>query len=577
MSSLLIYNDNITPDFIYKFKNKIGDTIPFSISNQTLSNDEYSFDNVVSDFLLEFSQKKYEVIFIPLNLSFSNYLEFTGLKLGYHIRLTENFINQETSIVFIGEEESFEINKLTIYGEILHSPNIFLTKKMDVIDFTKQIEYIKSIKNDNIISTFLKKIKIEPSGNYATHHSIANEWSILRWSNALNLLNDQDSIPADIETIKNKINNNLYYKYLKCKHPVKKSSTIEKEILKLKFNGKLLFIDDEIEKGWNEIFCNLFWDGDINKIENYESIGGEFKDLNQNEIIELSVDKAKNFDVVILDFRLTDNDFYESDPTKITGFKILEKIKIHNPGIQVIVFSASNKIWNLQALQEAGAQGFIIKESPENSKDSDFAYNSIANIIRTVDICFEMSFLINAYKNLKSINNHCESISNNSNEKGFLKLLKLKLKNEIQIQIQIIYDCLKNTRPNNLNISYSENYLNLSFISIYKILELFNDYYTNDSGTKLKSDNSSILKYDHQNNSFIKSTSPYPSTLDKLFTIIYKELNLDVSIFFNKIIKVNNIRKNIIHPKNIKDYYKASVEENIDFIILVNDLIKKIK
>lgn len=47
-------------------------------------------------------------------------------------------------------------------------------------------------------------------------------------------------------------------------------------------------------------------------------------------------------------------------------------IKKINPGIQVIIFSATNKVWNLQALQEAGADGFIIKESPENSIDPNF-------------------------------------------------------------------------------------------------------------------------------------------------------------------------------------------------------------
>lgn len=52
-------------------------------------------------------------------------------------------------------------------------------------------------------------------------------------------------------------------------------------------------------------------------------------------------------------------------PNEFSGMKILKAIKAANQGIQVIMFTASNKAWNMKALLDAGADGYYIKESPE--------------------------------------------------------------------------------------------------------------------------------------------------------------------------------------------------------------------
>ena len=87
---------------------------------------------------------------------------------------------------------------------------------------------------------------------------------------------------------------------------------------------------------------------------------------------------------MILDLRLHKEDFNNKPIDEITGFKILEKIKNHNKGIQVIIFSATNKIWNLQALQNAGADGFIIKESPNNNFEPGFTKQSIEKMLQSI-------------------------------------------------------------------------------------------------------------------------------------------------------------------------------------------------
>jgi CheY-like chemotaxis protein len=460
MNSLLLYNNNISPDFVKDFQDSIGETKYFSITNQTLAKEDYSFDSVASEFLTTLSDKKYDVIFIPVNLSTDNYLEFSGLRIGYHIRLTNEFNNQETPIVFIARESAFEINKLSFLGEILSCPQIYMTDKLEIDVFKKQIEFIQSTSKENVLKGFLDRIHIKPSGNYTTHHSIANEWSIMRWFKTIIKSEIIDYTPDEIETIDSKINSNLYYKYLTCKFPINNVQDLTIEDLKLKFNGKILYIDDEKDKGWNELFCALFYDNVINKVEDYESLGSEFHELEREEIINLSVNKAKDFDLVILDFRLTEDDFYESDPKKITGYKILEGIKAHNKGIQVVIFSATNKVWNLQALQDAGADGFIVKESPENSLDSHFTVESLKNVTSIIDNCFKYKFLKDIFRSQKSL---VIDLVDRKNYKKRTDFLPKEFVDEVLKWLQIA--------NNNLAVNKTEAGITTSFILYFSLIE----------------------------------------------------------------------------------------------------------
>ena len=81
----------------------------------------------------------------------------------------------------------------------------------------------------------------------------------------------------------------------------------------------------------------------------------------------------------------------------------MKKIKEHNPGIQVIIFSATNKVWNLQALQDAGADGFIYKGNGEN------IHQSISRFIDQLLSSLEKSsWLKPIWQKTKSTINHLE-------------------------------------------------------------------------------------------------------------------------------------------------------------------------
>lgn len=581
MKALLIYNDNISQQLVTDFSNAGGKTVLFKVGSQTMVNPNFSFDSEVTATLNKIEKTEFDAVFIPFSLSDENYIEFLGLQFAYHIRLTQSFNNTRTPIVFFGNETPDTVCKITTMGSILFTPGIYCTTRANVLDFEKQIMHIlenkPKITDEEYKNIFLERIQIRPPSNYATHHSITNEWSILRWAKTL-ATSDNESIANDddIATIEAKISSSLYFKFLSAKFPIKENNLIDVKKLKLNNSGRVLYIDDEAAKGWTELFCYLFHD----KCELKEfdgDLGYAFKGRDKQEIIDLSFEKVKEFkpDIVILDLRLHDDDFEGCAPDEISGVQILKKIKEHNKGIQVIIFSATNKIWNLLELQKVGADGFILKESPELSIDPDFTKQSIENLCKTVDECLKMKFLIELNKINFTIENHLVTISNSSLDKGLMALSKIKLKNEIKLQLDIIYDCLKNTR----DIDKKENYLNLSFISIYKIIELINDYFieNNKKNYVLKSSKYPIQEFNPSSKIFENLKREYPTTMDKFFNVIGLELNLKTETFFNQLLDFNSKRTYIVHPKDLSKYYKATTKDNLDFLYTIEKIILQIK
>ena len=317
----------------------------------------------------ELDGDKYDNIFIPL--CFGNSLsDYNGLRLAAHIRCTKT-INQLSNIYIYGFVD---------YKDLLEHPcfNILKTKNVFLIDYSKKAiqeadkNTISSLKEDELTKEIQKLVLAAPKDN----HTIANEWAIYRWVTMIGTgVRDEG-----IDIINRNIQQNLYFKYLQTIYPVVRNELsavrIEKDDEK---SPKILYIDDEAEKGWDEIFATLLCDGSN---LDYECLEDDIKKLSKEEIITTSIKeiKEKDIDIVILDFRLHNADFSKEIPIEeVTSMEILKQIKEYNKGIQVLIFSATNKIWNLQALERLGADGFIIKEAPENSVNPNFTKETIAN------------------------------------------------------------------------------------------------------------------------------------------------------------------------------------------------------
>lgn len=394
--------ENSSKNLIFKsFEFEIEDPFEDTSSEIIYEEEDGYSDSLLSKLCIEtLNTNEYENIFLPLCFG-TSLSDFNGLRLATHIRCT--FTKNQLKPIFIYSVVDLKDIFNNTYINILKTKNIFL------IDYSKiSIKNALDIEVNNFtideLPKEIKKLNLQVPTNYEDNHSIANEWAIYRWSQAIDANNKAIEKITDIQ------NSNLYFKYLKTIYPISHLDILDFEKLKINYKDKpkVLYVDDEAEKGWYEIFRNIL--NEKNGI-NFDYLDDEFNEKSSEEIIDISLKKIieEDVDLVILDFRIHKDDFENKNIEEVTGYKILKKIKEHNKGIQVIIFSATNKIWNLQALQEAGADGFNIKESPENSIDPEFTKQSIENFIiqlnNSFNLIFLRKFVIKSNEILKSLKN----------------------------------------------------------------------------------------------------------------------------------------------------------------------------
>jgi DNA-binding NarL/FixJ family response regulator len=449
-------------------KNFIAQTMQYGIEKifenaryETFYLDETYNNEVTDEYLTKiinewFSTEEYDNVFIPICFG-PTLSDYNGLRFALHLRCSETtnrlnniFLYGFVDYSFLVENEYFDILK---------------TKNINLIDY-KKIAFQKAIESSLTsyksieLASEIRKIKLDPPKNYEDSHSIANEWAIYLWSSAIN------TSDSDIDKIIGNVNNQLYFKYLKTINPVNNIPNIKEEQIKIKYSGepKILYIDDEAEKGWYEVFCTILHD--TNNLE-FQHIDGELQNKTREEIVKLSIEKIENddIDLVLLDFRLHPDDFNTKNIQDITGLKLLREIKKTNPGVRVVIFSATNKIWNLIELQNAGADAFIIKESPDSSLSSSFTKETIERFSQVLQEQLKYQFQKELFRDCKAIKGILinQYVDENEAYNIFIKTLVRQI-DIIQSSISLI------------NLSKSVT-IDIVFLACYNFLELFKGYY----------------------------------------------------------------------------------------------------
>jgi CheY-like chemotaxis protein len=358
-------------------------------------------DEKLSEYIEErLGDSKYDNIFIPL--CFGSILsDFNGLRLATHIRCTD-ITNQLSRIFIYGFAEIEDLLNHECF-------NILKTKNVKLIPFSKAaIEKAGNSTEREFTTEHLleemQKLKLNVPKDYNDNHSINNEWAISQWTYCI-----PKPIYDRVENVLNKVENRLYFKYLNTLKSFQVINPLKEEDLKISKANKerVLLIDNDYKKGWQALFNYILTECNNLKMDALEI---DYRTLSRDEIINSTYNKVIdsntqeiNYDVVILDFRLHPSDKDETNIDLITGTQILKRLKAFNPGIQVIIFSATNKIWNLQALQDEKADAFIIKEGHEISFDSEFTRHSMANMIEQVGLCLSKSHLKVVYSILSPL------------------------------------------------------------------------------------------------------------------------------------------------------------------------------
>jgi CheY-like chemotaxis protein len=503
MKKLLIYNEDIP--------------------NLDIFDNQIKFRNI-QDAIDKIEKEQFDILYIQDNLT-KNHMEFQGLILAHHIRLTPKLNNKRfTPIVIITHLDGIIINKFTTLGRILFTKNIFLNREPinDII-----------FNEDNFKNDFLDKIIIERPDDISDNHDIANEWSIYQWSKFLNI---------EIDNISSK----LYFKYLISKNQLPKKTGLKFMPKKPKQKGKILYIDDEWNKGWGDIFNQYF--SNIKNID-FKIFEEDFKDKNYNDIEIKIIEQINDIDLVLLDLRLLKNDHNrDSKIDNLSGIKLLETIKNINQGIQIIMLTASGRSIILEKLQKYDIVGYIKKAHPEDKNISP--KKSFEKLAILVDDGLEKSYLKEVWNIQKEI----------------LKVDILQKKDEnyqkIKYEIGIIFDIL------NSNI---ENKFKFALLTIYKVFEIICDIYISNKKKPTKENSEYYFYLENE------KIEKYPSIENELKVILQKKFNLIG--FSDKITEMVNIRNNLIHVgdmicdknhiliyfKILKNIFKSETEEVNEF------------
>ena len=546
--SLLIHNNN-SP-----IKNKVTEKLLFNLETygSSVMRNDFNIDSYISKTIIpQIKEIDFDVLYIKDSLS-SNYMDFYGLLIAYHIRLAEELQDKRfVPIIILSELDGYIIKKLTYLGEIIFTKNIFIsTNNIKSFEyFQENITKKFKLNETEYKDKFLNIIDIPPPQDYLSNHDITNEWAIYRWAEFLKI---KDSKAIDVN--KEKIDSMLYFKYLLALNPIIENSS-DSSISYPIGSGKILYIDDEWAKGWSDILENYF---DKSKNIEFKTFEYKFKDSNIYTLKVAIEEKIKEYnpDLVILDLRLIANDQTDTnreDISNYSGIQVLNSIKEINKGIQVLMLTATSKSTILDKLYEHDILGYIKKEHPTDKNIS--TKENFNKLKYLVDIGLEKRYLKNIWTIQKDI-------------------LELDLTNEIKLEVQSIFEILD---------SSMENKFNYAMFAIFKCIEIVTSLYIEEidrkacwlEGREIKNAGyyhkrreyyTSNLEHIESENSQNYQTFGNISIENKIRTIMNEKLGLESNELHSYIKCLVCIRNHTIHQDkeyDNKDFCKKVIEEKI--------------
>jgi len=360
----------------------------------TLENEEQIHDWVIN----KFKNSDFEKVIIEIGEN-----PILSLQIGYHIRLSMNELNIKSlmPILFVSNLSlDFIIYNCHLYSHILSTKGVYFTELGNIETLKAEVDLIEALSDSEYLTRFLKIINILPDETIG-RHSLANIWGAYSMDKAANT----NALPADA-----KFKKTLYFKYISAFNNLDKLKSTSLKIIGAISVGnadvidakdkRILLIDDEADKGWETVLRKVFkvsGSGYLTVIKEKVSDFDSFSSDNKKIIEE------NNFDLYLVDLRLNGLEEEENlNPEDFSGMKVLKKIKSLNQGNQAIIFTASNKAWNLEALLDARADGYYIKESPEYNFSRTFSEQNYKNFKSNVQKCFERIYLRDIYEIWKS-------------------------------------------------------------------------------------------------------------------------------------------------------------------------------
>lgn len=385
-----------------------------------------------------------EKIIIPVRLGKEDG-DYTGLRVGLHIRLTKELAEKRLiPIIFVSEQTRSEIigsqvdNNSEKTSTILFTPGV---KLVGWFDLTEAVEtFNKHITEEELKRQVLPKLLI--TNQREQGHQLANEWGVFRLAKFAGKELTSIKLPTD-----------LYFKYQFSRTELNVQPHGNKSIGLQNKGCNALLIDDYADKGWEEVLVHIL----KSHINLHNS---KLESLTTFEAAD-AYEEYESKDIVFLDLRLKPDEDKASEMLPLeglSGLTILRKIKEINKGIQVIILTASNKAWNMKALLDAGADGYFIKESSEIPVSDDASKANYENLVASIKEATDKVYLKEIYKIHKQASNFIDLAYANRapNYKRFYD----RTKSSSYIAFELLNYASKD-----------QKYLNFAYLTYYQILE----------------------------------------------------------------------------------------------------------
>lgn len=406
----------------------------------------------LSENLSDLPMDNQSVFYIPTVSDYNNSLSYSGANLALRI-LMKYLISGITSIdvVLMGNESESNFLLHYDYPNILKIPGLHYIRFNKKVVATYEIPQREQLKAKEY-KPYLDNLGLKIPSSFKSTHSLTNEWCLFKWNSFMGF-NESTSF----------LDGHLYFEYLITIEKIcsVKNKTVSDDLKKRISNypsSRILVVDDKV--GWHSFFEEMFSNTD--KVD-VHCIGENFNKLGFADIEKCIADAVNNFKphVIILDFRLMeDKDAEEKDNMKqISGYRVLSEIlkgNYKNPldsfGRQVIIFTATSRIENILLLKAGNADGFILKEKPENYQGKEITKNVISKMVYTLNTAIDRAvFLIPLNEKIRELNT-----------------IKLDTKPELRDTIQTVSESVRLITQNN---DINEGVLKLTYLNLFSILE----------------------------------------------------------------------------------------------------------
>lgn len=256
---------------------------------------------------------------------------------------------------------------------------------------------------DSYKSGFLNRIRLLPLDE-SDNHTIANDWGAYVIER---LLRNRGSSSRAANRIRER--DLLYMRYLQRTSASEETGSESSTGVKVNPYQKkcnILLIDDQ-DDIWGPVLSSLFINAKIDVIGKSRLSPADTPSPFIREAEDLALITGTGidaYDIVICDLRLGGHHEEDVDPAELSGMKVLEMIHANNPAQHVVMFTSSNKAWNMRkALADYGCLGYYIKESPMYPKKPEESARSVETLKSLVAKAQEWHWLVTCYRDMKEL------------------------------------------------------------------------------------------------------------------------------------------------------------------------------